>query len=92
MCSSFYDTISILMRKIIKHYIMIYKVVIDKQGKILLPAKLRKLLKWQISDILIIEQSSNKLELSTIRSAIDKLQQDFVFASNPKNTITTSSE
>lgn len=53
------------------------KTQIDNHGKILIPAKLRKELKFNSGDTIVIRKVDDELRLVSLRDVIEKIQTDF---------------
>lgn len=59
---------------------------IDLHGKVLIPAKLRKELKFQQGDTLVIRKVGNELRLISLNSVLEKIQEDFKSRSKTKKS------
>jgi len=59
-----------------------FRTNIDSHGKILIPAKLRKELQFNIGDVLVIRRIDNELRLVSLKNIVKKIQEDFKLRSN----------
>jgi bifunctional DNA-binding transcriptional regulator/antitoxin component of YhaV-PrlF toxin-antitoxin module len=62
------------------------KTSIDHYDKVLIPAKLRKELKFQQGDTLVIRRVGNELRLISLNSVLEKIQKDFKSRSKTKKS------
>jgi bifunctional DNA-binding transcriptional regulator/antitoxin component of YhaV-PrlF toxin-antitoxin module len=63
-----------------------FRTNIDSHGKILIPAKLRKELQFNIGDVLVIRRIDNELRLVSLKNIVKKIQEDFKLRSNSEGS------